>query len=85
MFKVDQETLDRWEKDYPGIGDNIRHYEEAELPECRHCRSKDTAKISCGIVGRSILVCAGTTKIKLLPNKPETGTYFCNACRQSFD
>jgi hypothetical protein len=84
VIKVDQNTLDKMERNYPGIGQNIRHYDETVLPACLQCGSEDTATVSCGIIGRSIHVAAATTKIKLLANGPKPGQYFCHACQAFF-
>jgi hypothetical protein len=84
MIKIDQNTLERMERNYPGIGQNIRHYEAAVLPACTPCGSEETATVSCGLIGRSINVAAATTKIKLLANGPRPGQYFCHACEAFF-
>jgi len=85
MLKVDQKTLDRMESQYKGIVEIILRYEEDELPPCPRCKSEDTAYVSVGIVGRSINLAAATTKIKLIPNGPKRGKYFCNSCEKYFN
>ena len=84
MLKVDKETLDQIEARHPGIIKQILRFEEAELPACAHCGSEDTADVQCGIIGRTIDIAAATTKIKLIPNPPKPGAYFCNACNEYF-
>jgi hypothetical protein len=85
MLKIDKETLDQMEKSYPGLGETILHYEQAALPVCSRCGSKDTAAVGCGLVGRSMVVAAATTKFKLIPNGPPPGKHFCNTCNEFFD
>jgi hypothetical protein len=85
MIKIDQNRLDRMERNYPGIGQDIGHFEAAVLPACTRCRSEETSTVSCGLVGRSIHVAAATTKIKLLANGPRPGKYFCHTCDAFFD
>ena len=79
MLKVSKSELSKLEKQYPGIGETIAHYESQVLPACMHCGSSDTAVTSCGLVGFSIAVAAATTKVKLFPNG-QGGRVFCNAC-----
>ncbi len=85
MLKIGNKELDRLEKNYPGIGETIRHFEEAMLPVCSRCRSEDTASLQCGIIGRTIHLAGATTKFKLIANGPKPGEYFCNACNEFFD
>ena len=84
MLKLNEHQLAKLESQYSGITDTIQHFENANLPTCLNCQSKDTAQVGCGIVGRSINVAAATTKFKLIPNAPKPGEYFCNGCGQFF-
>ncbi|MHC1740647.1 MAG: hypothetical protein AB9897_05995 [Anaerolineaceae bacterium] len=84
MLKITQEELEGFEKSYPGIRRDVMQFEEAMLPNCRHCGSADTADVQIGITGRTIYMCSATTKFKLIPNGPRPGRYFCNGCRQFF-
>jgi hypothetical protein len=84
MLKVNRETLDHLERDYPGIGETIRHFEEAALPACSRCSSEDTAIVQCGVIGRTISLAAATTKFRLIPNGPAPGKFFCNRCNDFF-
>lgn len=84
---IKDDTKERWEKlekDYPGITNNIRHFEEAELPLCINCGSSDTASVQIGVIGRTIAILGMTTKFFLIPNGPAPGKYFCRKCRQYF-
>jgi len=85
MLKINKETLDHIEKQYPGIGETILYFEKATLPACSRCGSGDTAEAGVGLVGRSINVAAATTKFKLIANGPKPGKYFCNACNEFFN
>ena len=85
MLKIANKELDRLEKQYRGIARQIRQFENAVLPQCPRCGSKDTADVQCGIIGRTINIAAATTKFKLIPNGPAPGKYFCNACNEFFD
>lgn len=84
MLKVSEEWLRRAETDRPGIRDTIEFYEAQLLPACPHCASTHSARVSSGIVGRSMTVAAATTKIHLRPNG-RPGAYYCNDCRTYFD
>jgi hypothetical protein len=84
-LKVDKKELDRLEEEYPGIGETIRHFEEATLPVCSRCRSEDTASVQCGVVGRTIKIACATTKFRLIANGPAPGKYFCNRCKEFFN
>ena len=85
MLKVDKKDLDRMEKDYPSIKENIAHFEDAILPPCPMCKSVDTAIENCGVIGRTINILTATTKLKLLMSGPIPGKYFCNKCKKYFD
>lgn len=85
MLRLSKEELDRLEMTYPGIVETIFHFEEARLPSCPRCRSENTADVTCGVIGRTIDIVAATTKIKLIPNPPKPGEYFCNDCETFFN
>jgi hypothetical protein len=84
MKKVHKNTLDQMEQQYSGIQSEVNHFEAANLPLCSRCGSDNTAVVRCGIIGRSISIAAATTKIKLIPNGPGPGKFFCNACKEFF-
>jgi hypothetical protein len=85
MEDKDKERLAKLERDYPGITRSIRHFEDAELPLCKHCESHDTANVQIGIIGRTIAIAGMTRKFFLISNGPAPGKYFCRKCRQYFD
>ncbi len=85
MLKINKQTLDHIERQYPGNRETILYFEEAKLPACLRCRSEDTADVQCGIIGRTINIAAATTKFKLIANGPKPGRYFCNACKEFFN
>ena len=70
MLKADKERLEWMEKNYPGIKKQINHFEKAKLPRCSHCKSRRTADVQVGIIGRTIYIAGATTKFKLIPNGP---------------
>lgn len=84
MAKPGKEKLDQLEQSYPGIGGQMRAFDEETLPACSHCGSTDTARVQVGITGRTMGLAAATRKFKLIPNGPKPGKYFCNACEQFF-
>ena len=85
LKNLDKERLDKLERDYPGITNSIRHFEEADIPLCPHCGSNDTAMVQSGIIGRTIAIVGMTRKVFLLPNGPAPGKYYCRRCRHYFD
>lgn len=89
MLKRTEKELQEMEDGYPGVIESIMELEEMELPRCTACQSENTATLQCGIVGRSIMVASGTSKIKLVPNRSKTGplsmNFFCNDCKGFFD
>lgn len=71
---------------YPGITEQIRHFEEMVLPACPHCGSADTASVQVGLIGRTMHIAGTTKKFKLVLNmKDKLGKYFCNQCKRFFD
>lgn len=84
MLRINKKTLDCMERDRPGIRRQILSFEKAGLPVCSRCKSKDTADVQCGVIGRTISIAAATTKVKLVGNGPKPGAYFCNACKKFF-
>lgn len=85
MLTMDKEQLDLMDKRYPGIRKTILCFEQARLPKCPRCGSKNTARVQCGIIGRTINIASATTKFKLMPNPPTPGRYFCNVCNEFFN
>ena len=70
---------------YPGITEQIRRFENAKLPPCPHCRSKNTAGVQVGFIGRTMSI-ANTQKFKIVLNGSDrAGEYFCNACQNSLN
>jgi len=84
MLKVDQEWIDRVDAQRPGFREMVESWDAMELPSCTSCGSADTAKVSAGLVGRSIHLAGATTKIRLLPNG-HPADYYCNQCKQYFN
>jgi len=84
MLKMDKHELDEMEDVYPGITESIYRFENATLPECPYCGSEDTAQAQCGMMGRTIHICAATTKFKLCGMGPRLGTYYCHGCKEFF-
>lgn len=82
MIKVNDESLNNMEEQYPGIKKQIFDYERQKIPACRFCKSEDTAQVEFGIIGRTINIAAATTKFKLgaKGNKRQ----YCNACSKFF-
>jgi hypothetical protein len=83
--------IEKWknmslEERYPGITEQIRQFENAELPPCPHCGSEDTASVQVGIIGRTINIASYTRKFYLVPNMSDRkGKYHCRQCRKFFD
>ena len=84
MLKVDREWIDRVETRYEGFREMVYRWDAMELPPCALCGSADTAKVSAGLVGRSIHLAGATTKIRLLPNG-HPADFYCNQCDQYFN
>jgi hypothetical protein len=45
MIKISKKELHRLEKEYPGIEEQIRRFEDSVIPACSHCGSNDTADL----------------------------------------
>ena len=83
-IKTSNESLREAEAMYPGFRKNLDYYEALDLPPCPTCNSTNTAKVSAGLVGRSIALAAATTKIKLVPNG-HPADFHCGDCSRFFD
>jgi len=70
---------------YPGSEETVARIEATVMPPCPLCASDETAEVSVGIVGRSIHIAAQTKKIRLIPNGPRPGDYFCRGCQTYFN
>jgi hypothetical protein len=84
MLKVDQSTLEGMETKFPGIVEDIHDFESTDLPSCPKCGTDDTAQVECGLIGRTINIITATTKMKLIPNGPKPGDFFCHPCGSFF-
>lgn len=85
MIKKTFRELRKSERDYPGIIKNIRLFEDAVLPACPNCGSNHTATVIAGIIGRTICMVGSTTRIRLHPNQPFEGSYYCNDCTAYYE
>ena len=85
MLKVSPEQLESMSQSYPGIKKQVISWEETDCPLCSSCGSANTAVVSVGVVGRSMSIAGATTKIKLVPNGPKPGDYFCNECSKFWE
>ena len=85
MLKVSQPDLKQFETRFPGITQQIMHYESAILPRCTQCRSTNTAIVEIGIIARSMTIAAATSKCRLVPEAPKPGEFYCVDCRRYFD
>jgi hypothetical protein len=54
-----------------------------ELPCCPRCGSKHTARVTTGVIGRTIQLAAATNKVKVIPNG-QPGDLFCWSCGSFF-
>ncbi len=85
MLKISEEQLASLERDYPGIiADQIRRFENAQLPPCPQCGSTDTASVQVGIIGRTMRIAGATTNFRLIANGPKPGSCYCNSCEAYF-
>ena len=67
MLKVSETSIRNMEKRYPGIEEQIFHFENMEIPPCPNCASTDTARIQAGVIGRTMSITMATTKFKFFP------------------
>jgi hypothetical protein len=72
------------ERQYPGFRETVAYWEAQELPSCSRCGSQYTARVSAGLVGRSMRLSGATRKIHLIPNG-HPADFWCNSCRRYFD
>lgn len=84
MIKVSQSTILQMEALYPGITEQINHFESEALSDCPHCTSRDTARVQVGVIGRTIHLSTATSKFHLIPNRNGELEFFCNHCRRYF-
>jgi hypothetical protein len=85
VLKINKDELERLEDMYPAITERIMRFENALLPVCRYCESKDTAEVNVGTTGRSMAIARATSKFTFVPNGPRPGVYRCNWCSRYFD
>src|SRR5262245_45554430 len=83
MLKVDEWWIRQVEEQYPGFRATLEHHESLLMPRCPTCSSDATAKVMCGVVGRTMHLAAATTKVKLVANGRPTD-YFCTSCESLF-
>ncbi len=81
MLKVSEPWIQSVDAEYPGFREQLLSREAAMLPACPHCSSPDTASVITGVIGRTMSLAAGTTKVKLAANN-RPGRYCCNSCGQ---
>jgi N-formylglutamate deformylase len=84
MLDKNPNDIANLESRYPGITETIRAFQAAELPPCPACGSVDTAKVICGVIGRTMRIVGATRKPKLIANGPAPGAHFCHACDAFF-
>ena len=84
MLTVTKAWIRKAEAQSPGFRETLEYYEALDLPPCPRCSSTNTAKVSSGLVGRSMALAAATTKMKLVPNRKPGEDFHCGACDQFF-
>lgn len=84
MVRVNDTMIAHLDSRYPGISEQIRSFEDAQLPACPVCGSADTARVICGVIGRTMHIVSATTKATLIANGPAAGHHFCHACKRFF-
>jgi hypothetical protein len=55
------------------------------VPPCTKCGSTQTASVQVGVVWVTIQLAATCPKVKLIPNGPKPGNWFCKSCSHFFD
>jgi hypothetical protein len=55
------------------------------VPPCTKCGSTQTASVQVGVVWVTIQLAATCPKVKLIPNGPKPGNWFCKSCSYFFD
>lgn len=63
----------------------ILYFDNLDVPNCPICNSSDAARVSVGVVGRSMRVDLARSEFKLLDNRSCRGRHYCNACERFFD
>jgi hypothetical protein len=82
MLKVNAEWILETERQYPGFKKTLDYYESLPIPACPRCGSDDCARVTVGVIGRTMALAAATTKVRLVPNG-EPG-FHCCACEHFF-
>jgi hypothetical protein len=75
---MDQKFIKRYEgyeRDYPGITEQIWTFEQMRLPRCIRCGSADTADVQIGVVGRTMVIRCATKKPSSSPGDPAQGNF----------
>lgn len=85
MVRISTHELEQLENRHPGFRGHLAGIEQEVIPACPRCASADTAKVHFGVTQRAIDLASATTKMRLLPNPPGPGRYYCHGCSQYFD
>ena len=85
MLKIDYKELERLDRYYLGLKDQVIHLEGKDMPAYPHCGSRCTALVGVGVVGRSLQMAVSTTRFRLWANGPRQGKFACASCRCFFD
>lgn len=88
MLKLPSASLSELEKQYLGIQAQIEAMEGTPSSSCPRCGREDAARITIGLVGRTLALAAATTRCHLLPSGTDESqgmTWFCRHCQETYD
>lgn len=85
MLRLNRETINELDQQYPGFSKQVEDFEAAALPNCESCGLDDVAQVQVGMIGRTSWLASATTKFKLIPNRPKPGRFFCHDCQEFFE
>lgn len=84
MDQAFMEGFAGYERNHPGITEQIWRFMQKTNPVCELCGSVDTAEVQIGVIGRTLAIQSATTRVKFIPWGPPPGQFFCNTCRGYF-
>ena len=84
MLKVTPQELEGMDRDWPGLREQVLHFESVHLPDCVRCGFTRTAAVTVGS-GRPNVIASCTSKLVPILNGVPPGAFWCHGCEEFFD